>query len=74
MVEPQAMGEKKRYEGDEVALTAWHWLTTGWQVQVTAKSEAAKRSGNGYLLLSLDGANELWGELTQLRRDWGLTS
>ncbi len=63
---------KKQYEGTCVAITAWHFPTSGWQFQITAKDEEMKRSGNGYLILSLEGAAELWRELSHVLRDRGV--
>lgn len=65
--------ERKRlYESEEVALTAWEFPTQGWRLQVTAKGEAKQQSGDGYIVLTIVGAAQLWRDLGQSLREKGV--
>ena len=77
MAEPQGIPDspigRKQYDAEHIAITAWRFNDKlGWQFQIIAKDEAMKRSGNGYLILDIAGAAELWRELTQVLRDRGV--
>lgn len=66
--------ERRHYEGNDVTVTAWHFQAQGWMFQVTAKDDTMKWSGNGYVLLSLTGAAELYRELQKALVDRGVVA
>lgn len=64
---------KKRYEGEEIAITRWDFSREGKQFQISLKGgEREKRQGNGYFVVSMRGAAELWRELGQALKDVGV--
>jgi len=57
------------YEGEEVAFTLWAYAKPP-HVQIVSRDPAMQRAGNGYLLLSFNGAVELANMLGPVLREW----
>lgn len=62
----------ERYEEEEVAISVHRFPREGEVFQVVAKSDAAKRSGNGYLSLTVTGAKQCYTALGEALRKRGV--